>query len=231
MSGTASVSLVCFDLVGLVIDGSVVERAFGEAIATQGIVSGTQSYTRAMVRFDRARGGSPADVMRELFEENDVQAAVATLAFDRSFRAAAERFAIAASPAFVAVLGKFSETGLRACLVTTLSRGSCGPLAHQMRQQRLADLVLCADDVPRGYPSPDLVLAAMLRTGVGDAGTVAMVSATESGVQCGHRAGAGMVVGIADGSRRALELREAGATDVVDGVDALPELVLSSGTD
>jgi hypothetical protein len=38
-------------------------------------------------------------------------------------------------------------------------------------------------------------------------------------------------VGIADGPRRALELREAGATSMVDGVDAVPELVLSSGTD
>ena len=59
---------------------------------------------------------------------------------------------------------------------------------------------------------------------------VAVVSATESGVQSGQRAGAGMVVGIADGSRRAAALRQAGATHVADGVDAIPELVLSSGT-
>jgi phosphoglycolate phosphatase len=230
VSGTRSVSLICFDLVGLVIHDSVVERAFAEAIAAQGIASGTQSYTRAMVKFDRAHGRPPADVMRELFDGNDVQAMVATLAFDRSFRAAAERFAITTPPGFVDALGKFSGTDMRVCLVTTLSRGACGPLVYQISQQGVADLVLCADDAPRGYPWPDLVLTAMLRTGAGDVREVAVVSATESGVQSGQRAGAGMVVGIADGSRRAAALRQAGATQVVDGIDAIPELVLSSGT-
>ena len=51
-----AVSLVCCDLASLVIDGSIVERAFAEAIATQGIVAGTQDYVRSMVRLDQARG-------------------------------------------------------------------------------------------------------------------------------------------------------------------------------
>ncbi len=229
MSGTGSVSLICCDLAGLVIHGSVVERAFGEAIAAQGIVSGTQSYTRAMVRFDRARGRPPAEVMRELFDGNDAAASAATLAFERSFRAAADRFAVAAPAGFVDALGKFSGSDVRVCLMTTLSRGAFGPLADQMGRQRVADLLLCANDAPRGFPWPDLVLTAMLRMGADGVREVAVVSATESGVQSGQRAGAGMIVGIADGARRAAALREAGATHVVDGIDALPELVLSSG--
>ena len=55
MSDPPAVSLVCCDLASLVIDGSVVERAFAEAIATQGVVAGTQDYVRSMVRLDRAR--------------------------------------------------------------------------------------------------------------------------------------------------------------------------------
>ena len=63
-----AVSLVCCDLASLVIDGSIVERAFAEAIATQGIVAGTQDYVRSMVRLDRARGRPPADVLQEIFD-------------------------------------------------------------------------------------------------------------------------------------------------------------------
>jgi beta-phosphoglucomutase-like phosphatase (HAD superfamily) len=66
--------------------------------------------------------------------------------------------------------------------------------------------------------------------GAGDAREVAVVSTTESGVQSGQRAGAGMVVGIADGSRRAAALRQAGATHITERIDAIPQLVLSSGT-
>jgi phosphonatase-like hydrolase len=226
MSGTASVSLVCWDLAGIVIDGSVVERAFAEAIAAQGIVAGTQSYTRAMVKFDRARGRPPADVMRELFDDNEALATVAALAFDRSFRAAADRFGVAAPAGLVDVIGKLSGAGVQACLLTSLTRDACGALLDRMRRQGLmADEVLCADDAPRGFPWPDPVLTAMLGAGVGDVGDVAVVSATESGLQSGHRAGAGLVVGLADGPRRAATLRAAGATQVINSIDAFPDLV------
>ena len=92
------VSLVCYDLANLVVADEVVERAFAEAIATLGIVVGTEAYTRAMVRFDRGRGRPPAEVLRDLFVGDETRAQAASLAFDRSFSAAAERFGVAASP-------------------------------------------------------------------------------------------------------------------------------------
>jgi hypothetical protein len=64
VSDTSPVSLVCCDVVGAAaVDGSVLERAFVEAIATQGVVTGTAAYVKAMVQFDRTRGWSPADVI------------------------------------------------------------------------------------------------------------------------------------------------------------------------
>jgi phosphoglycolate phosphatase len=226
VSGTAGVSLVCWDLAGIVIDGSVVERAFAEAIAAQGIVAGTQSFTRAMVKFDRARGRPPTDVIRELFDDNDALATVAALAFDLSFRAAADRFGVAAPPALIDATGKLSGAGLQVCLLTTLTREACGALLDRMRGQGLtAHEVVCADDAPRGFPWPDPVLAAARRAGVSDIREVAVVSATECGLESGHRAGAGLVVGLADGPRRAAKLHAAGAMLVIDSIDAFPDLV------
>src|SRR5258707_5130643 len=167
MSDTASVSLVCWDLAGIVIDGSVVERAFAEAIAAQGIVAGTQSYTRAMVKFDRARGRSPADVMREFFDDNDALATVAALAFDRSFRAAADRFGLSAPDSFIEAIGKVTGAGVPAVLLTSLNRDACGALLDRIQGQMQGPGLpsceaLCASDAPRGFPHPDLVLTAML---------------------------------------------------------------------
>jgi phosphoglycolate phosphatase len=115
-------------------------------------------------------------------------------------------------------------SGARICLITMLSRRSCGDL---MGMLRAADLVLCADDVPRGFPWPDPVLTAMLRLGTGDVHEVAVVSATEDGVLSGYRAGARIVAGLGSG-RRAAALLEAGATHVLDSVAALPDLVAES---
>ena len=87
MSDTSPVSLVCCDVVGAAaVDGSVLERAFAEAIATQGVVTGTAAYVKAMVHFDRTRGWSPADVIRTLFPEDEIRAQAANLSFERSFR-------------------------------------------------------------------------------------------------------------------------------------------------
>jgi phosphoglycolate phosphatase len=225
MSGPPSVSLVCCDLASLVIDGSIVERAFAEAIATQGIVAGTQDYVRSMVRLDRAKGRPPADVLREIFDGDEPRAQAASLAFDRSFRAAAERFGMTVPPDVVAALTKAVASGAKVCLLSGLSGTACGGLLDELCRPGLADLTLCVDDAPRGFPWPDLVLTAMLRLGTPDVREVAMVSATENGLLSGWRAGARIVAAIGSVGRGP----QVGATHVLDSVAALPDLIIGSG--
>ena len=227
MSGPPAISLVCCDLASIVIDVTVVERAFAEAIATQGIVAGTQDYVRSMVRLDRARGRPPADVLRDLFESDQPRAQAASLAFDRSFRAAAERFGVAAPSDVTAALGKLAGSGTKICLLSALSRDASSEILGRLRQQGLTDLALCADEAPHGFPWPDPVLTAMRRLGVTDVREVSVVSATENGVLSGYRAGVRIVAGVGRGSRRPAALLKAGATHVLDDITALPDLVLS----
>jgi len=225
MTDSPPISLICFDLASIVIDGSVVERAFAEAIATQGIVAGTQDYARSMVRFDRSHGRAPADVLRDLFDGDEPRAQAASLAFERSFRAAAQRFGLDIPVDIADAMGKAAASGARICPITMLSRRSCGDLIGLLR---MADLVLCSDDAPRGFPWPDPVLTAMLRLGAADVREVAVVSATPDGVLSGYRAGARIVVGLGSGTRRTAALLEAGATHVLDNITALADLVAES---
>src|SRR5215469_15747205 len=132
MSGPPAISLVCCDLASIVIDFTVVERAFAEAIATQGIVAGTQDYVRSMVRLDRAKGRPPADVLTEVFDGDELRAQAASLAFDRSFRAAAERFGMTVPPDVVAALTKAASLGTKVCLLSGLSRAACGDLLDRL---------------------------------------------------------------------------------------------------
>ena len=225
MTDSPPISLVCFDLASIVVDGSVVERAFAEAIATQGIVAGTQDYAKSMVRFDRSHGRAPAAVLRDLFEGDEPRAQAASLAFERSFRAAAQRFGLDIPVDFADAMGKAAGSGARVCPITMLPRRSCGELVGLLR---MADLVLCGDDAPRGFPWPDPVLTAMLRLGTADVREVAVVSATPDGVLSGYRAGARIVVGLGGGQRRSAALLEAGATHVLDSITALADLVAQS---
>lgn len=223
-----AVSLVCYDLASLVIDAAVVERAFAEAIATQGIVAGTEAYVRSMVRFDRARGRPPADVLRDLFGSDESRVQAASLAFDRSFNSAAERFGVTASPHTLAVLDKVAASGTQICLLTALSRGASGAMLDWLRRGGPADLVLCADDAPRGFPWPDPVLTAVLQLGIADVREVAMVSATENGLLSGHRSGAGFVIGVTESPQQLPAMRRAGATHVLDDIAALSDLLAAA---
>jgi beta-phosphoglucomutase-like phosphatase (HAD superfamily) len=223
MTDSPPISLVCFDLASIVIDGSIVERAFAEAIATQGIVAGTQDYARSMVRFDRSHGRAPAAVLHDLFDD-EPRAQATSLAFERSFRAAAQRFGLDLPADVADAMGKTAGTGARICLLTMLSRRSCGEFIGLLHE---ADLVLCGDDAPRGFPWPDPVLTAMLRLGTADVREVAVVSATPDGVLSGYRAGARILVGLGTG-HRAAALVEAGATHILDSLTALPDLVAAS---
>jgi phosphoglycolate phosphatase len=222
MTESPPISLVCLDLAGIVIDDSVVERAYTEAIATQGIVPGTQEYVRSMVRFDRSRGRPPAAVLREFFETDELRAQAAALAFDRSFRAAARRFDVSVPAVVADAIGKAAGSGAHVALVTVLSRSAC---EHLLGPLGVADLVLCADDAPRSFPWPDPVLTAMLQLGTADVHEVAVVSATEDGVLSGHRAGAGLVVGLGCGARSAEALRAVGAMHVLDSIAGFSDLL------
>ena len=230
MSDTSPVSLVCCDVVGsAAVDGSVLERAFAEAIATQGVVTGTAAYVRSMVQFDRTRGWSPPVVMHSLFPDDEIRAQAANLAFDRSLAAALDRFGVLPLPGANDALAKLAAAGIKLCLLSCLSRPAVSLILERLAWWQRADLVLSADDVARGFPWPDLVLTAILRLGIGDVRDVAVVTASESGVLSARRAGARLVVGVLSGVHDGSRLRRAGATHLLEDLSDLPDLVASPG--
>jgi phosphoglycolate phosphatase len=230
VSDTSPVSLVCCDVVGAAtVDGNVLERAFAEAIATQGMVTGTAAYVRSMVQFDRTRGWSPVDVMHSLFPGDEIRAQAASLAFERSFHAAVDRFGALPLPGANDAMDKLAAAGTRLCLMSCLSRPALSLIVERLGWWQRADLLLCADDVTRCFPCPDLILTAILRLGIGDVRDVAVVTASESGVLSARRAGARLVVGMLSGVHDAARLRRAGATHLLSDIGDLPDLVAANG--
>jgi len=229
VSDTSPVSLVCCDVLGAAaVDGSVLERAFVEAIATQGVVTGTAAYVKAMVHFDRTRGWSPADVIHTLFPEDEIRAQAANHSFDRSFQAAVDRFGALPLPGANDALAKLSAAGTKVCMMSCLSRPALSLIMERLAWWQRGDLILCADDVARGFPWPDLVLTAVLRLGIADVRDVAVVTANESGVLAARRAGARLVVGVLNDGNDDRRLRRAGATHLLADLGELPDLIVSA---
>ena len=226
ISETPLVSLVCCGLIGTTVaDDGMVDRAYSEAIATQGVVTGTTAYARCMAQVHRSRGRAPIDVLQSLFPESQARAQAAQLAFDRSFSAAVDRSGVTAVPGAEQSIARLTEMGARVCLVTGFSRRVLGLVLDTLGWWDRVDLAICPDDVPRGCPAPDLVLSAMLRLGVRDVRDTAVAQGTESGVLSGKRSGAGIVAGVLTGIHTKDRLHRAGASHLLDSIADLPDLL------
>ncbi|MGE5288562.1 MAG: HAD family hydrolase [Micromonosporaceae bacterium] len=226
MSRTPPVAMVCADLFGtMVADEGMVERAFAEAIGTQGIVPGTAAYAHCMVHVHQARGQPVIDIFRGMFPGNEAGAQVTKLTFERSFAAAIDRIGLSALPGAEAAIDKLTGAGVRVCLITGIARGLLGRILDTLGWWDRVDLAICPDDVPRGCPWPDPVLTAVLRLGVDDVHQVAVAGGTESAILSGRRSGARVVAAVRTGAHSATKLRRAGATHLISSIADLPDLI------
>jgi phosphoglycolate phosphatase len=217
--------LACFGLIGTTVaDDGILERAYAEAIATQGVVTGTTAYARGMAQVHRSRGKAVLDVLRELFPENEARAQAAYLAFDKSLGGAVQRLGIYPVPGAPEALDELAAAGWRSCVISSVSRRLLRGLLGALGWQDRFDLAVSVDEVPRGCPWPDPVLYAMLTLGVDDVRDAVVVQATESGVLAGRRAGAGLVAGVLTGTHPAARLRSAGAMQVLGSVADVPAM-------
>ncbi|MGS2644363.1 HAD family hydrolase [Streptosporangium sp. G12] len=225
--GITPIRLVCLDLAGTTIgDVAMVERAFAEAIATQGIVPGTGAYARAMVHVHRSRGCSTIDVFRGIFPDNEAQAQAANLTFERSYEGAIARAGLVPLPGIVEALDKLRGADIKVCLITGFSRTTLSRVLSTLSWSEKIDLALCPEDAGHGRPLPNMVLTAVMRLGVEDVRQVAVAGDSESDMLCGRRAGASVVAGILTGVHSKERLLNGGATHLLDSVADLPELLL-----
>ena len=173
----------------------MVERAFAEAIATQGIVPGTGAYARAMVHVHRSRGCPKIEVFRGIFPDNEAQAQAANLTFERSYEGAIGRAGLTPMPGTVEALEKLRDAGIKICLITGFSRVTLSRVLSALSWSDKVDLALCPEDAGRGRPMPNMVLTAVLRLGIEDVRHVAVAGDSESDMLCGRRSGASVVAG------------------------------------
>ncbi|MFE3453029.1 HAD-IA family hydrolase [Nonomuraea sp. NPDC059194] len=227
MTESGPIKLVCLDLAGTTIgDIATVERAFAEAIATQGIVPGTGAYARAMVHVHRSRGCPKIDVFRGIFPGNEAQAQAANLTFERSYEGAIERAGLVPVPGVVESLDKLRGSGVHIALITGFSRTTLSRVLGVLGWHDKIDLAISPEDAGRGRPWPDMVLHAVLRLSVEDVRQVAVVGDSENDMLAGRRAGASMVAGVMTGVHSRDRLLKGGATHILDSLAEFPELIL-----
>ena len=223
-------SVVCLDMAGTTIrDGNAVMAAFAAAIGSRNLP--VREFDGAMRYARDTMGQSKIEVFRHILGDEDA-AQAANAAFEKHYAGAVAAGEISPMPGAVEVFAACRAAGTRVCLSTGFAPVTRDAIIDTLGWGSLVDLFLSPADAGRGRPWPDMPLTALLRLGGDSVSSLAVVGDTPADVECGLRAGAGLVVGVlsGDSARADLEAVPAatglpGAPLILDSVaDLLPHL-------
>ncbi|MGM7647572.1 phosphonatase-like hydrolase [Nocardia sp. JW2] len=222
-----AIQLAVLDMAGTTVaDGGLVLRAFEEAATAVGIESDGPRREAARRYVLDTMGQSKIEVFRALLGDEDA-AQAGNRAFEAAYDALVGEADIAPVPGAVEAITALRDAGVRVALTTGFSRDTQDKLLSALGWAELADLTLAPSDAGRGRPYPDMVLTAALRLRVDAVDRIAVLGDTTSDIATGLAAGARIVAGTLTGAHSAAQLREAGATHVVDSVADFPALLLT----
>ncbi|MFD7959637.1 phosphonatase-like hydrolase [Streptomyces zaomyceticus] len=226
MNTVNDLDLVVLDMAGTTVaDGGLVERAFTAAAERLGEDPATMiDYVRATM------GESKISVFRHLLGGDETRARQANTAFEDAYGELVTGGLIAPVPGAAEAIAELKEDGRTVVLTTGFARVTQDAILDALGWRELVGLTLCpADAGGRGRPYPDMVLAALLRTGaVDDVRRIAVAGDTSYDMLSGVRSGAGTVAGVLTGAHDEAALRAHGATHVLDSVAELPALIRES---
>ncbi|RKE21712.1 phosphonatase-like hydrolase [Streptomyces sp. TLI_171] len=222
---THDVTLVVLDMAGTTVaDDGLVELAFAAAARSQGVETGSPEHAAMLEHVRATMGESKISVFRHLFGEED-RAQHANLAFETAYDDLVGQGRCEALPGAAEAIAELRGQGRKVALTTGFSRTTQDRILAALGWQDIADLTLCPAEAGRGRPYPDMVLAALLRTGTDSVRQIAVAGDTGYDMLTGARAGASVVAGVLTGAHDEARLRADGATHVLASIAELPAVL------
>jgi phosphoglycolate phosphatase len=223
-----TIQLAVIDMAGTTVaDDGLVVASFEVAATAAGVPESGEERDRARQYVLDTMGQSKISVFRALFDREE-RAQAANAAFERSYEELIDKGRAQPIDGAAEAITRLRESGVRVALTTGFSGTTQEKLLAALGWHALADLVLAPGAGVRGRPFPDLILTALMRLEADGVQNVAVLGDTSSDIESALRAGAAIAAGTLTGAHNAQQLRDAGATHVVDSVTDFAELVLQA---
>jgi phosphonatase-like hydrolase len=222
------IELVVFDMAGTTVhDDDTVNRCLREALLEAGL-----AVTRAAV--NAVMGLPKPEAIGLLIEESTMRdrlrdrvGAIHQDFVERSVRYYQADSSVREVRGAGRVFEVLKRAGIRVALDTGFDRAitdvilkRLGWLGHSS-----IDATISSDQVTRGRPHPDMIIALMNRLGVVDPGRVAKVGDTPADLEEGRNAGCGMIVGVIGGTHSRAQLATHPHTHLIETIADLPGLL------
>jgi phosphonatase-like hydrolase len=222
------IRLAVLDLAGTTVrDDGVVEAAFVDAMAAEGVAPGSPRLLQALGTVRDTMGQSKIDVFRLLLGDED-KARRANRTFEEAYSGRIADGGAAPIPGAADAIARLLAADVKVCLTTGFSPDTRDNLLASLGWTGTVDLVLSPADAGRGRPAPDMILTAVIRLAIDDVRDVAVAGDTTSDLLAGHRSGAAVVAGVLTGAHSRDALEGAPHTHLLDSVADLPDVVLRS---
>ena len=227
------IELVVLDMAGTTVnDEDSVSRCLQESLATVGVTVALADVNRLMglpkpeaIRILVSASPRQAELIDRVAEIHDdfVSRSIRFYSTDPSVREVA-----GAEETFRAL----KQAGIKVALNTGFSRPITQTILDRLGWSKspLLDAVISSDEVPRGRPHPDMILALMQRLAIKDAARVAKVGDAPADLLEGQKAGCGLVVGVTEGTHTREQLAPYPHTHLIGSVKELPGLVIPNPT-
>ena len=220
------IQLAVIDMAGTTVaDDGLVVSAFESAASAAGVPESGPERDNARQYVLDTMGQSKISVFRALFATEDL-AQRANAAFEHAYEALIDEGRAKPIDGAAGAITRLREAGIQVALTTGFSGTTQEKLLAALGWQSLADLVLAPGGGVRGRPSPDLILAALMRLAIDGVQNVATLGDTSSDIESALRAGAAIAAGTLTGAHGEDQLRAAGATHVVSSVSDFADLIL-----
>lgn len=213
------IDLVVFDMIGTTVEASPrIPEAFKAAYEVAGITLSAEDISSI-------RGKSKREAIRELLECNGKPIDLAESVYDafRSYLVDCYRDGpVNPVPGADETFSWCHDHDIQIALTTGFDREVAVLLIAHLGWGDVADVIVCNDDVDRGRPAPDLILAAMSRLQLADVARVASVGDTVSDLEAGANAGTRWNIGVLSGAHSREQLAAAPHSALIDSVASLP---------
>ncbi len=220
-------SVLCLDMAGTTVrDDNTVMEAFAAALSRQ--VLPARDFNNGMQYARATMGQSKIEVFRHILGREDA-AQAANAAFEEHYAGAVRDGGISPMPGAEELFAACRAAGIKVCLSTGFAPVTRDAIRTALGWGPLVDLYLSPADAGRGRPWPDMPLTALLRLRGDSVSSLAVVGDTPADVECGLRAGAGLVVGVLSGDSKRADLEAVpaatglpGSVLILDSVADLP---------
>ncbi len=216
-----AIKLVVADMAGTTVkDSGDVARAFAAVLEEHGVEA-------PAAQINAVRGASKREAIATLIAPRYGADTVRVDAVYASFKIHLRTlFAREAEPipGAVATFDWLRKRGIKIALNTGFDRDIADLLIDALGWRRVADAVICGDDVPQGRPAPYMIFRAMEQTATIDVHHVLNVGDTVSDLQAARNASVAVSVGVLSGAHRRNQLAAEPNTCLIESIADLPAM-------